>query len=102
MPSTKIADRMFEDALYRHVHDNVTGIDINRDLYSHIISITFTIENKKRNKTIRKIHTIHNEDVAHYRPESIVYKVNKLAKLIDKVPDYIPNEQIVKWIEEKL
>jgi hypothetical protein len=101
MFNTKIknADGMFEDALYRSSHDNVTSISISRNPCSHKIRIIFTIQNKKRDKMIVSTQRIDNEEVKHYSTENITFTANKIAKWIDRIPDYIPKEQFMSWIQ---
>jgi hypothetical protein len=50
---------------------------------------------------VEVIQIIRNEDVKQYRPEHISFRANKFASLIDEVPDYIPEEQLSNYIEQK-
>lgn len=104
MFDTKIrsGDEMFENALYRHAHVNVTGVSIDRDLNMDMIRIVFTIQNRERTKTICDIQQLRNDEVRYYRPENITFKANKIAKWINKIPDHIPEEQLVRWVECKI
>ena len=93
---------MFEDALYVYSHVNVTGVDISREFDSFALRVVFTIENIKKTKIVKDIQYIHNEDIKHYRLENITYRANKIANLIDKVPDHIPNEQLVRLVDLRM
>jgi hypothetical protein len=92
---------MFEDAIYRQSHENVTSVIISRDIINNI-KIIFTIENTKRTKSVKDITYINNKDVLYHRTEDIIFKVNKFAHLIDEVPDYISHEQIAMWLNLRM
>jgi hypothetical protein len=104
MFNTKISsgDDMFKDALYRQTHDNVTEIKILRSSDTLEISIVFCIHNEKRTKLVYDIQRMLNKDLHQYSIENITFKANKFASMIDRVPEYIPDEQVARWIECKL
>lgn len=93
---------MFEDALYRNTHENITDIDVNRDLDTDMVRIVFTIENIKKTKTICSIQYVKNGRFKHHRLKNITFQANKFASLMDEVPDYISDEQIGRWLELRM
>lgn len=103
-PLTEVSsgDKMFKDAIYRHTHDNITKVNISRLPDTAEVFVAFIIYNKLRSIMVQHIQVIPNTYLKYYSIESIVLKANKLASMIDEVPEYIPDEQVKRWLEYKI
>ncbi len=93
---------MFENNLYSYSHGNITDILISRQDSYMRICITYTIENKEKTKRVKFRKLIYDEDIRIFKTVDFINEANKLASLIDKVPDYIPNSQTEMWMNLRL
>jgi len=100
-------EKILRDHLYTYAHVNITGIDIHKDINSLMNRIIFTISNTNRTRMIRSYNYISKMDIELHGMKqshiySIIYEANKLASLIDEVPDHIPDEQTKKWLKLRM